>query len=339
MANLRPRPAARPAAHLRPELASLPVTPIASSSELVLAREGRRPASTFVGIALGALGVVPLIAPGEASLLRTLVAAGLLTVAAAMIRRRGRTELTLSVRERTVSDGERSVPFSQVTAVALLGGLDLPLERSGVERYRVLLALEDGTRLEAFVDEDPAVAAQVAGRLSAALAAPVLPGWSLPGGAEPWIARGGGGGAGALELRGEVRPASRRVAASALVGGGIFTLLIARWTWNHTQRSGAPSAMSLGLAAGLLGAIFVTGLAVLRHRTLVLVDASRLLVRRQGLLGSRTLLELPRTDIGGAWPVTAGADTHHLLLQTSGGPRAFRLEASAGADVARALGR
>ncbi|MCC6216758.1 MAG: hypothetical protein IT376_18000 [Polyangiaceae bacterium] len=313
------------------------MAPSVPTSDFAFVREGRRPTSTFVGVALGALGAVPLIAPGEVTLLRTGVAATLLAFAVALVRPRGRTELAVSPRRRSVTDGDRSIPFDEVAGVALLGSLDLPLARSGVERYRVLLALRDDSRVEAFVDEDPAAAALVAGQIASAIGVPVLPGWGLPAGADPWVARGGGGAAGCVELVGEVRPASRRVAIAALVGGTLFTLLIARWARNHAERGAPPSALSLALAACLLGTIFATGVAVLRHRTVVSLDASRLEVQRRGVLGTRALLTLPRGEIGGAWPVTAGEDTWHVLVQTSRGPLAFRLEGSAGEALCRSL--
>jgi hypothetical protein len=200
--------------------------------------------------------------------------------------------------------------------------------------YRVLLA--DGDHVQTVLEhEDPARALVELRQLRDELRLPVRPGWGLSASALRHADDGGAATLSPADVSGQRWQAQRRTALASCLGS-LFILGVTVFTF---VRVNAP-ATTLGQVLPILFAVLLAlvGLSLFVLRVRVRVSARGLRVDTTLLYLTFEGFELPAREIGRADAVGARADRpQHVLIHTSGGPRAIPLVGAAAHVIARAI--
>lgn len=269
---------------------------------------------------LGVLGVLPLTVPMTAP--RIVASVALLSGAFCCVRLNplSADRVDVLLRERRVRRRGREITLDELEAWVLGAGGT----RSG-SSYEVQLRLRGGELWTVLADSDPAHLLRQLARAKQSLDLPVITGWGLPARARPWAVPAGAAGslpAAGDPLRWPVQAAQGRITLALVIGALMVALILGVLGGTRLLAGHSIAAMSAGLAAALVALLFVIAAAVAtEHVTLSLHPR---LIGRWRRLGLKTgpRLDLPASELCGAYIVESGFE-RHLLLLTMSGPHAL----------------
>jgi hypothetical protein len=314
------------------------VTPERIELEGRLAREG----PLLVAIGLGVLAVLPLVAPGSLTLLRLVGAAGLAALAALVARGSAGARRRVVIhpdRDELSANGHRyALSTARSFVLATSGGADDAAPRIG---YRVEIELTGGARVTLLEHADPAVVIGDLRRLLERLALPVREGWALPNGIDPWRAGQAPphrSPANAVELRAAPLPSQRR-AATAVLGGAVFTLVAMGVMFGGRLRRGDSVApLSWALAIGTVAVLFAIGTYVATEQVVVRVRDGAIRVERRALGRARRGWQVAVSELVSAHAVgPSPSDLRHVLVDTTRGVYSIPCAGDAAEQIAAAL--
>ncbi len=293
----------------------------ASPEQIKLRQSRRTRAPLLVGVAFGALALLPLCSPGPLTPWRVLTSAVLVLSAILLIRftRPRSTQVVLRVRDRVVERDGLEIPIGQ-SAVQLVGARDEVTRYPGA-MYQAVLLLPDGRRELLLERDDPAGVLSDLIRIRKELRLPVRAGWGLPTDAKPWERPGDNTPQPArafapIDMTALRHPSQRASAVTTLIGGvGTATAMGIMMEAQHDR--GLPvSGLSLALAGGTVALILLVGAFIATDRLRIRGDGDVLHFERRalGIVWKRHTFK--RTALRHVWAV--GPDPgvpRHLLLQ------------------------
>jgi hypothetical protein len=311
----------------------------ASADELSFCGRRRSPRPLAIaGAVFGIMALLPLLAPGPLTLLRTFGAILIFTLSSTFVARSWartkRVTVELSGRRELVGASGAHRSIDQALRYALVDADDPAAPGA---RYGVDLMFANGAVERLLEGPEPGRVLADLQRAREFLSLPVSRGWGLPLGAEPWElpapkAMRDETRLGALDVSCDRWPGQRAAGLTVVVGALVIGILMAVMLIARVRRGNDVSALSLALSLGTIGTLLTAGAAVGTARSRVRANG-QILVDEVTLGVAKRRIAVPRSAVVRAYQIGPTATpTHHVLLETTHGPLAI---ACTGADASR----